>query len=228
MSLTPAVIDALVAAGATVEMLAAAVKADMAEAEARLSEKRAKDAARQRKCRGSDAVSHDVTVTERDNADITEPPLSRPPNDNNSNPPTHTPEKQTPRARGKHPMPVDWQPGPLTGDAAEAAANWPPGAVERELARFRDWAAGGGPNTRKENWDATWRNWVRRAQDEGRYRGQPQQRQQRDPASTIDAVQRAIELTGGPTGCDPAGSGRSDQRIGQVPDAVRAIGHVER
>jgi len=76
VSLSPAVIDALVAAGATVEQLAAAVKADMAEAEQRKVQKRAKDAARQRKSR----ASRNVTVTACDNADA-------PPNDIYSNPP---------------------------------------------------------------------------------------------------------------------------------------------
>jgi hypothetical protein len=76
MSLSAAVIDALVATGATVEQLAAAMKADLAEAEQRLAEKRAKDAARQRKSR----LSRAVTVTPCDTTDA-------PPNDIYSNPP---------------------------------------------------------------------------------------------------------------------------------------------
>jgi hypothetical protein len=67
MSLSVAVIDALVAAGATVEQLAAAVKADMAEAEERLAQKRANDAERQRRSR----ASRGVTVTPRDDALVT-------------------------------------------------------------------------------------------------------------------------------------------------------------
>lgn len=67
MSLSAAVIDALVAAGATVEQLAAAMKADLAEGEARKEEKRAKDAERQRRHR----ASRNVTVTTRDNEVVT-------------------------------------------------------------------------------------------------------------------------------------------------------------
>ena len=48
MSLSAAVIDALVAAGCTVEQLAAAVKADLAQGDAKAADKRAKDAERQR------------------------------------------------------------------------------------------------------------------------------------------------------------------------------------
>jgi hypothetical protein len=71
MSLSAAVIDALVATGATVEQLAAAMKADLVEGEARAAEKRSKDAARQRKSR----MSRDVTVTPCDTVDT--PPLDK-------------------------------------------------------------------------------------------------------------------------------------------------------
>lgn len=76
MSLSAAVIDALVANGVTVEQLAAAVKADLAEGDARVQIKREKDAARQRKSR----ASRSVTVTPCDTKDA-------PPNESISNPP---------------------------------------------------------------------------------------------------------------------------------------------
>jgi hypothetical protein len=47
-------------------------------------------------------------------------------------------------------------------------------------------------------------------------------------ASTVDAVQRALELTGGTQGREPDGPEGRDYRIGQVPDAVRTLGYVER
>lgn len=164
MSLSPAVLDAMLAAGCTAEQIVAVVKADLEARESQMAEKRQKDAERQRKHRERNAESRDVTVTECDS--VTDP-LSRPPNENNSNPPTHTPEKQTPARKG-HRLPVDWQPAPLTGDVAEAVAAWPDGAIARELARFRDWArAATGPNARKSDWQAAWRNWLRRKIDEG-------------------------------------------------------------
>lgn len=65
MSLSAAVIDALIAAGVSTEQLGAAMKADLAEREERLRAKRTKDAARQRKSR----ASRDVTVTRCDSTD---------------------------------------------------------------------------------------------------------------------------------------------------------------
>ena len=166
MSLSAAIIDAMIASGCTAEQLAAVIKADLAERDGQVAEKRQKDAERQRRHRH--AVSRDVTVTDGDS--VTSPPLSRPPNENISNPTTHTPEKQTP-ARKAHRLPVDWEPLPLTNDAGQAVAGWPPGALERELARFRDWAASAsGPNAVKSDWQAAWRNWIRKAHDEGRYK----------------------------------------------------------
>ena len=188
MSLSPAIIDAMLAAGCTAEQLAAVVKADMADRESQTAAKRQKDAERQRKHRERNAVSRDVTVTECDR--VTDP-LSRPPNENNSNPPTHTPEKQTPARKG-HRLPVDWQPGPLTGDAAQAVAGWPPGAEERELARFRDWAASAtGANAVKSDWQAAWRNWIRKAEDDGRY-GKQNGRNSQPPRPAIMDIGRSV------------------------------------
>lgn len=227
----------LMAAGVTGDALIAAI----AEIEAALpgaqpaEPTRSKAAIRQeryRRNKASQNVTNGITNVTQDNENVTSDaerntgPLPLPPNDLISNPPTPAPEKTTPRARGKHRLPDDWTPKPLTGDTAMAVANWPNGAVERELARFRDWAAGGGPNTRKEDWDATWRNWLRRAHDEGRYRNATQQRN--GPASTIDAVQRAFELTGDAPQGPAAGSQGGDNRIGQVSDPLRSIGYVER
>lgn len=79
MSLTAAMIDALVASGATAEMLAAVMKASLAEQDDKLAQKRANDAKRQRAHRERNAVSRDVTVTGCDKRDDTPPPLSSPP-----------------------------------------------------------------------------------------------------------------------------------------------------
>lgn len=96
MSLSPAIIDAMVASGCTAEQLAAVVKASLAEQESRAMEKRAKDAERQRRHRSS----RDVTVTACDRRDNeVSSPLSSPPNDIYSNPPHHTPPTHTERAK---------------------------------------------------------------------------------------------------------------------------------
>jgi hypothetical protein len=60
-------------------------------------------------------------------------------------------------------------------------AGWPAGLIERELARFRDhWRAAGGANARKHDWDAAWRNWLRKADDE---RPRPRTTKRPDPGA---------------------------------------------
>lgn len=73
MSLSPALIDAMVASGCSVEQMAAVMKAALAEEEARRAEKRAKDAERQRKHRSKGEMSRNVTVTTCDNRDAVSP-----------------------------------------------------------------------------------------------------------------------------------------------------------
>ena len=79
------VLDALLEAGASAEMIVAAVKAAASAEEAKRGERRAKDAARQRRIRGvrvAAAESRAARVTPRDSTDI-------PPNDINLTP--HSP-----------------------------------------------------------------------------------------------------------------------------------------
>lgn len=72
-------------------------------------------------------------------------------------------------------LPTDWAPSPdlikWTRDHAPAAA------TDTEVDRFRDyWASQPGARGRKVSWDATWRNWARRCQEQARtgYRTQTQ------------------------------------------------------
>lgn len=99
MSLSPAIIDAMVAAGASVEVLAAAIKADLLEREGAASMKREKDAERQRRHRERHAMSRDVTVTECDS--VTDPSLSRPLSPQTPLTPTHTHPDITPARKGR-------------------------------------------------------------------------------------------------------------------------------
>lgn len=148
MSLSAAVIDALVAAGATVEQLAAAVKADMAEAEQRLADKRAKDAERQRRHR----KSRNVTVTPRDDADA-------PPYEDTSTPPPPTATKVASGGKRKRAtsFPIDFTPQ-TTGKTQAVVDGWPPGRLEDELQSFRDHHTAKG--TLSYDWQANWRTWV--------------------------------------------------------------------
>lgn len=180
MSVIATAVKHLMAAGVTGEALLSAI-AEMEEQVRGEPKERSAGAIRQERYRRNKASR----VTQSDACDAT-PPLSRPPNENISNPPTHTSEKQT-RARKGHRLPVDWEPQPLTGDTGTAVDGWPPGAQERELARFKDWAASAsGPNAVKSDWQAAWRNWVRKAHDEGRYAKRDFQHSQSARLSIVD------------------------------------------
>jgi len=62
-------------------------------------------------------------------------------------------------------LPDDWKPG--AEDIAEAKAKLGSNA-SREFQKFRDyWKAQPGQRGVKLDWDATWRNWVRKAEEDG-------------------------------------------------------------
>lgn len=123
------------------------------------AERQARYRERQKQQEVDSDVTSDVTrdsVTDGDAA-----PLSRPPNEKISNPPTHTPPETTPRARKAARLPEDWEPKPLTGKAAEIVERWEPGELERQLAKFRNhWLAKGGRDACKLDWQRTWVNWI--------------------------------------------------------------------
>lgn len=172
--------QAMADAGAPMSAILIAVRA-LEERDAALEHKRSVERDRKRRQRAKDhdedgtvtGQSRDTTGTrpghDRDKSE--NPSLSRPPNENKSNPPTHTHPDISPRARKGTRLSLDWQPEPFSDDLADAVARWPAGAMERELARFRDWAASApGQKGVKTDWQATWRNWCRRKDDEGLYR----------------------------------------------------------
>lgn len=105
MSVIATAVKHLLAAGVTGEALVEAI-AEM-EADVRAEPKaRSAGAIRQeryREKRRNEASQTSLTVT-CDESDVS-PSLSRPPNENNSNPPTHTHPEETPRARKADPFP---------------------------------------------------------------------------------------------------------------------------
>lgn len=191
---------------------------------ARLSERKADptNAERQARHRAKRRAAKDDGVTRYSNG-VT------PPNDKGSNPPDDLPSeaKASLPQRGKATrLPDDWEPAPLTGETAAMVAPWPVGMIERELSKFKNyWKSASGRKAAKVDWQAAWRFWLTNADD---WKPKNDRQQQRNPASTVDAVQRAIELTGGSGGRGAAGAPSGDSRIGAVPDPVRAIGHVQR
>ena len=103
MTIKPEVLDALLAAGATAEMIVAAVKADLASEAERVERKRANNAERQRRFK---AKNKELTYDNAGNAlpSVT-PSLSRPLPPQTPLTPTHTHPEYNTRAR-KGPVPA--------------------------------------------------------------------------------------------------------------------------
>lgn len=163
--IAPEVLEALKEAGATVDMILAAIRADAALADKATEERRARDRERQRRHR----MSRDVTVTRCDRRDPSPKDINQTPNQVLPTKPSGLEPKQR-----KHRLPANWQPEPLrpgtvTGDIV---ARWPEGKFERELEKFRDHHTAAG--TRHENWQAALRKWVSNAEEfeRGRNGGQ--------------------------------------------------------
>ena len=101
-------------------------------------------------------------------------------------PPIIRPSPKTPRATA---LPDDWQPNAKTWELADelgftAQETWD------QLDRMRDWAknAGGGKG-RKSDWNAAFRNWIKRAADDKRSRPQaPRSNSLQDSFAILDAV----------------------------------------
>lgn len=195
MSLSSAVLKALVDAGATREQLAAAMMADIAEREAeetaKLEKKRAGNRERQQRKRERDHAESRVTsVTARDERDVS-PDGS--PKEYIQTPSLAPSEKPKPNGlvkkvdRGCR-LPSNWEPQPLVGKAAAMVAAWQAGALERELAKFKNYWAAKGANAARTDWQRTWVNWLISA-DERKPR-QSYERPDSDP--TTDALRIAI------------------------------------
>lgn len=93
-------------------------------------------------------------------------------NDNKGNKVNKEDTNVSSSARGAR-LPKDWE-------LPEEWADWAAGqgmsilATEAEAARFKDyWIAASGANASKADWQATWRNWIRRAIENGRANVQP-------------------------------------------------------
>ena len=174
MSVIATAVRHMMAAGVTGDALLQAI-AEMENAIRAEPKPRSSGAVRQQRYRENQLNKHNKTsqgVTS-DDSDET-PPLSPSPLSSPHTPlltpRPHTPPDNNTRARKGTRLPADWQPSELTGDTGDAVKIWPPGSLDRELARFRDWAASvTGKNAVKSDWQAAWRNWIRKVQDEGRY-----------------------------------------------------------
>lgn len=80
-----------------------------------------------------------------------------------------TPAAQSSRASKATRLPVDWQlPDEWQAWALTEQPSWTPEGIRHVADSFRDyWLAKGGADARKVDWEATWRNWVRREKSPG-------------------------------------------------------------
>lgn len=183
----PSVLRAMLAAGATAEMIVAAVEADFDAEEKKKAVKRAQDAERQRKKRSTDA-SRGVTRAERtkkesrkdaglgsgdeshkgakDGPEKEGPPhplkkTITPPNEAKASLP---PERVLPKATRGARLPQDWHPDEALWAWAQDRLALTPEVLRFETGAFRDhfWGAPGQKGV-KLDWNRTWKNWMREA-----------------------------------------------------------------
>lgn len=96
-------------------------------------------------------------------------------------------------------LPEDWEPS----DKAKqwTTENYPHVNAGLELEKFVDyWQAASGQNARKRDWDATWRNWIRRAERDytrAGYKSQAQMLQEMKQTAHARAQGSALRLIAG-------------------------------
>lgn len=115
-------------------------------------------------------------------------------------PPEPRPRASKPRSKSRRGtrLPDDWLPSPALTDWTRANC---PDVASTEVARFRDyWAAQPGARGRKLDWDATWRNWARRAQEEARSRNRGGYRNQAQIMADMRAQAAAWDAAHDPPG----------------------------
>ncbi len=208
-----AVLRAMAAAGATVDMILAAIEAAQTTQSKKLTERRAKDAERQRRKRSS---VHDGHAESRGSSnDVRDPPLHILPPQENSEP------KKVPRSMRGTRIPDDWSLS--SEDLVFARTILPERAVNEERDKFRDyWRARAGAGGAKSDWSATWRNWIRNVR-QGPHNGRSD-----ESKSVLAAADRLIDHFGGPEAARayvPGSSGPKPLSLdfGASPSSVRLL-----
>jgi uncharacterized protein YdaU (DUF1376 family) len=130
-------------------------------------ERRAADAKRLKEWRDAQREAANETQTEMQDetrlvADGNGKDRDRDIEDIRKDSPSESPKESSSRGRK---LPPDWR--PTDNDWTVACRSLGGQKAEVELAKFRDyWPAKPGGGSRKLDWDATWRNWVRRAAEQ--------------------------------------------------------------
>jgi hypothetical protein len=176
----------LEAAGATLEIVRL-VLIYLDEKQSLIDQRRANDRERKIRQRAKKTTGH-VTVTGRVTGHSVDPspPDGFPPGIYN---PINTPPSLTPspvkRAQRAARLSEDWKPREFEGETVE-------------LEKFRDWARSApGQKGVKADWDATWRNWMRRVREQGNvtpFRPNGYQQQQSGYQGNQPVISRAENL----------------------------------
>ena len=159
-----AIVRALVAAGATPEMILAAVEAAEGSQQDALAARRANDAKRAREYRERHVASRDVTVMTVIEGGKEMSPHT-PLRETTLIPPSSPTGTQTPkgsRQAGQR-LPADWSPKPAAYDYA-AERTLTPAETDQCAAEMREWALANAnrPVARKADWDMTFLGFIRR------------------------------------------------------------------
>lgn len=112
-------------------------------------------------------------------------------------------------------LPDGWFPSRTPGNE-NAEAGHDQAWLQRELDRFRDyWAAQPGQRGRKADWDATWRNWVRKADDMGEARPRSRSATGLSDDEWQDAYRRAVARDA--ASADDTNSSNAPQALSLLP-----------
>lgn len=169
-----------------------------------------RDRKRRERQRASTAEDSQVKDTSRDTSRDVSGPIERRERDNN---PPHPSGASPPRKRGTR-LPGGFR---ITQTLADwAQQNVPDVSTEAETERFRDyWRAKAGRDACKLDWDATWRNWMRRAAEQQAPRGRHSRQTETD-----QLFDRAMERAQARENHDPQRNGAAHPlRPGLLPAA---------
>lgn len=186
MTIKPEVLDAMVASGCTAEQIAAVVKASMGKGKTgaqRQAEYKA------RKSAGIQVTENDVTfVTGDENDEEPLPPKERSPKPPKENTPNTETTKRARRLADDWVLPASWGRWALNEGYAEAT-------IRLQADQFADfWRAKGGKDAAKLDWEATWRNWMRKVPKVTRNFGTPAPKPKSEFMQHQDAVQRELDI----------------------------------
>lgn len=233
MALRAEVLRALQAAGATIEMILAAVQAEqeaerldaLAADEARKA--RARDGNRERQARFRAARQADVTEVTDDNAVTHRDDRYPPPKDNNQTPHHDSPADPNgssapkPRKARNRALPADWHPGERS-DRVRAELGRSTEWMNSTATAMRVWAESKGEV--RSDWDATHDGWMRREAKRECERSPDGRTPPRGPPPGRRTSNGGLSLLASLNGADhdPSGSFHDDRTLDHDPSDGRS------